>query len=115
MDGMIRKQTSDLQADRNIQTYRFKYKRMINWVNTRTNGQFICMHVSAVHSRAHAYTLENEHRSKKLGVRNKDYHGNAYMHQTKKLIQPGAPTTRRWMDGQSDGPKNEKKTYKPTE
>ena len=49
---------------------------------TQTNGQSIYMHASAVHSRTHTYTLENKHRSRKLGVRNKDYHGHAYMHQT---------------------------------
>ena len=62
-----------------------KYKKkMVSRVNTRTNGLFICVHTTSAHSPTHAYTprINIAVRSKKFGVRNKEYHGHAYMHQT---------------------------------
>ena len=62
-----------------------KIQKKVSRVNTRTNGLFICVHTSAVSHLVSKHThprINIEVRSKKFEVRNKEYHGHAYMYQT---------------------------------
>ena len=76
---------SDLQADRNISIYTCRSNtKMSSRVNTRTNDcSYACTHRPHILVRTHTHPRINiEVRSKKFGVKNKEYHGDAYMHQT---------------------------------
>ena len=88
------------------------------WIHGQTDSSCACMHWPYTLVRMHTHSRINiEVWSKMLEVRNKDYHGHAYMHQTEKF--EFKLTNRRQdgrMDGLSDGgPTTEKKTYKTIE